>query len=96
VIHARALLIGSVGAPYRVGGPGGPRGPTDWKADAQALPFPVASFDTVVCTLGLCGFPGERAAITEMYRALRGSLLLLDHVGSHHTLIRLGQRLLES
>lgn len=67
------------------------------EADAQALPFPDASFDTVVCTLGLCGFPDERAAIVEMHRVLRsgGQLLLLDHVGSHHKLIWSGQRLLE-
>ena len=67
------------------------------EADAQALPFPDASFDTVVCTLGLCGFPDERGAIAEMHRVLRpgGTLLLLDHVGSHHKLIWLGQRLLE-
>ncbi|MEU4744129.1 methyltransferase domain-containing protein [Actinosynnema sp. NPDC023658] len=67
------------------------------EADAQALPFPDASFDTVVCTLGLCGFPDERAAISEMHRVLRpgGRLLLLDHVGSHHAPIRWGQRLLE-
>lgn len=67
------------------------------EADAQALPFPDAAFDTVVCTLGLCGFPDERAAIAEMHRVLRpgGTLLLLDHIGSHHKLIWLGQRLLE-
>jgi ubiquinone/menaquinone biosynthesis C-methylase UbiE len=67
------------------------------EADAQALPFPDAAFDTVVCTLGLCGFPDERAAIVEMHRALRpgGKLLLLDHIGSHHALILFGQRLLE-
>jgi len=67
------------------------------EADAQALPFPDASFDTVVCTLGLCGFPDERAAIAEMNRVLRpgGRLLLLDHVGSHHKPIWWGQRLLE-
>jgi ubiquinone/menaquinone biosynthesis C-methylase UbiE len=67
------------------------------EADAQALPFPDASFDTVVCTLGLCGFPDDRAAIAEMHRVLRpnGTLLLLDHIGSHHKLIHLGQRLLE-
>jgi ubiquinone/menaquinone biosynthesis C-methylase UbiE len=67
------------------------------EGDAQALPFPDASFDTVVCTLGLCGVPDERAAIAEAHRVLRpgGKLLLLDHVGSHHSLIRFGQRLLE-
>jgi ubiquinone/menaquinone biosynthesis C-methylase UbiE len=67
------------------------------EGDAQALPFPDASFDTVVCTLGLCGFPDERSAIAEMHRVLRpgGKLLLLDHVGSHHRLIHFGQWLLE-
>jgi ubiquinone/menaquinone biosynthesis C-methylase UbiE len=67
------------------------------EGDAQALPFPDTAFDTVVCTLGLCGFPDERAAIAEMFRVLRpgGTLLLLDHVGSHHRLIRFGQSLLE-
>jgi ubiquinone/menaquinone biosynthesis C-methylase UbiE len=68
------------------------------EADAQALPFPDASFDAVVCTLGLCGFPDERAAIAQMHRVLRpgGRLLLLDHIGSHHKLIWFGQRLLET
>lgn len=67
------------------------------EADAQALPFPEASFDTVVCTLGLCGVPDERATLAEMHRVLRpgGTLLLLDHVGSHHGVLRFGQRLLE-
>ena len=66
-------------------------------SDAQALPFADASFDTVVCTLGLCGFPDHRAAIAEMHRVLRpqGTLLLLDHVGSHHRVIYFGQWLLE-
>ncbi|ONF74399.1 class I SAM-dependent methyltransferase [Amycolatopsis keratiniphila] len=67
------------------------------EADAQALPFPEASFDTVVCTLGLCGVPDERVAVAEMHRVLRpgGMLLLLDHVGSHHRVLRFGQWLLE-
>jgi len=67
------------------------------EGDAQALPFPDASFDTVVCTLGLCGVPDERAAIAEMHRVLRagGPLLLLDHVGSHHRVVHFGQSLLE-
>lgn len=52
----------------------------------------------MVCTLGLCGFPNERVAIAEMHRVLRpkGTLLLLDHVGSHHRLIHCGQWLLEN
>ncbi|MFD2472962.1 class I SAM-dependent methyltransferase [Amycolatopsis silviterrae] len=67
------------------------------EADAQSLPFPDAAFDTVVCTLGLCGVPDERAAIAEMHRVLRpgGRLLLLDHIGSHRRFVLAGQRLLE-
>lgn len=54
------------------------------EADAEALPFPDASFDTVVCALGLCSIPRPGVAVREMARVLRpgGSLLLLDHVGS--------------
>ncbi|QBI53057.1 class I SAM-dependent methyltransferase [Streptomonospora litoralis] len=67
------------------------------EGEAHALPFPDGSFDTLVCTLGLCSVPDEREVIAEMYRVLRpgGQLLLLDHVGSHHRLIFLWQRLLE-
>lgn len=66
------------------------------QGDAQSLPFDDGSFDTVVCTLGLCGVPDERVAIGEMHRVLRpgGRLLLLDHIGSHHKPIRLVQRLI--
>ena len=67
------------------------------EGDAQALPFPDASFDTVVCTLSLCCIPDDKAAIDEMHRVLRpgGRLILLDHVASGNPLIRAGQRLLE-
>lgn len=67
------------------------------EADAQALPFVDASFDTVVCTLSLCAIPDHRAAIGEMARVLRpgGTLLLLDHVGSTWWPIWAAQRLLE-
>ncbi|MEO8262600.1 MAG: methyltransferase domain-containing protein [Pseudolysinimonas sp.] len=52
--------------------------------DAEHLPFDDASFDTVVCELGLCSIPHPAAAIAEMKRVLRpgGTLLLLDHIGS--------------
>ena len=49
-------------------------------ADAQALPFAAASFDSVVCTLGLNAIPDDRAAVAEMYRVLRpgGRLVLVE------------------
>ncbi len=68
------------------------------ESDAQALPFPDASFDTVVSTLTLCAVPDDRATITEMWRVLRpgGRLLLLDHIGSTWWPICAAQRLLET
>ena len=67
------------------------------EGDAQVLPFHDASFDTVVCTLALCGMPDDRAAVAEMFRVLRpgGKLLLLDHIGSDRRWLHLGQRLVE-
>jgi len=52
--------------------------------DAQDLPFRGASFDTVVCTLGLCTIPDDPGAVAEAARVLRpgGYLLLLEHVRS--------------
>jgi ubiquinone/menaquinone biosynthesis C-methylase UbiE len=66
-------------------------------ADAQALPFADAGFDTVVSTLSLCTIPDERAAIAEVLRVLRpgGHFLLLEHVRSPHRIVRLGQRAAE-
>ena len=58
------------------------------EADAQALPFGDASFDTVVCTLSLCAIPDDRRAVAEMIRVLRpgGRLLLLDQLADQpHT-----------
>ncbi|MBE1489603.1 class I SAM-dependent methyltransferase [Plantactinospora soyae] len=68
------------------------------EADAQALPFADAAFDTVVCTLSLCAIPDHARAIGEMTRVLRpgGKLLLLDHVASRWWPIRAGQRVLEA
>jgi ubiquinone/menaquinone biosynthesis C-methylase UbiE len=67
------------------------------QGDAQALAFPDASFDTVVCTLSLCSIPDDRKAVAEMKRVLRpgGRLLLLDHVPSTTRVWRDLQWLLE-
>jgi ubiquinone/menaquinone biosynthesis C-methylase UbiE len=67
------------------------------QGDAQALEFPDASFDTVVCTFSLCGIPDDRKAVAEMKRVLRpgGQLLLIDHVPSTTRLWRDIQWLLE-
>ena len=67
------------------------------QGDAQALAFPSASFDTVVCTLSLCSIPDDRRAIAEMKRVLRpgGQLRFLDHVPSSFWLWRGIQWLLE-
>lgn len=62
-------------------------------ADAERLPFPDKTFDTVVATLALCEVSDPVAALSEMKRVCRsdGSILLLDHVRSHHGVIGLLQ-----
>ena len=65
--------------------------------DAQALDFPDASFDSVLCTLALCTIPDDRAAVAEAYRVLRpgGRFSLLEHVRSPALPVRAVQRLIE-
>ncbi len=65
--------------------------------DAEALGFPDESFDSVVCTVSLCGVPDPRRAIGEMVRVLRpgGALLLADHVVARHAPLRGVQWLVE-
>jgi ubiquinone/menaquinone biosynthesis C-methylase UbiE len=60
------------------------------RADAHDLPFETGSFDTVVCTLGLCAIPDHDKALREMARVLRpgGRLILLDHIASSSRAIR--------
>jgi ubiquinone/menaquinone biosynthesis C-methylase UbiE len=68
------------------------------EADALALPFPDASFDTVVCTFSLCAIPSEQAAVREMTRVLRpgGLLLLADHIAGAPWPVRAVQRAIEA
>jgi ubiquinone/menaquinone biosynthesis C-methylase UbiE len=42
-------------------------------ADAEALPFPDASFDAVICECALCTFPDKQAAAREFNRVLHPS-----------------------
>jgi ubiquinone/menaquinone biosynthesis C-methylase UbiE len=41
------------------------------EGDAQDLPFPDATFDTVICTYAMCSVPDEVQTISEMKRVLR-------------------------
>jgi len=65
--------------------------------DAQALEFPDSSFDSVVCTLALCTIPDDAKAVAEVRRVLRpgGRFLLVEHVRSPVTAVRIGERLIE-
>lgn len=65
--------------------------------DAERLDFPDESFDTVVCTFGLCTIPDDRAAVREAKRVLRpgGRILLAEHVRSPNRLVRTIQRVLD-
>ena len=67
------------------------------QGSAHELPFAEASFDTVLCTFGLCAIPGPAAAVAEMVRVLRpgGRLILVDHVVSSSRLVRGMQWLVE-
>jgi len=67
------------------------------EGDAMVLPFPDATFDSVVCTFVLCGVPDDRAAIGEMVRVLRpgGRLLLGDHVVAAAWPVRWLERVVE-
>ncbi|WP_410657512.1 class I SAM-dependent methyltransferase [Amycolatopsis sp. lyj-112] len=60
------------------------------RANAHDLPFEAESFDTVLCTLGLCAIPDDGKALEEMVRVLRpgGRLILLDHVASTSRVVR--------
>ena len=60
------------------------------EADAQALPFPAASFDTVIATCVFCSVPDPVLGLCEIRRVLvpGGQLLLLEHVLSKRLRLR--------
>jgi ubiquinone/menaquinone biosynthesis C-methylase UbiE len=60
-----------------------PRMPIEWHAaSAEAMPLPDASFDVVLCQMGLQFMPDRRAALREMRRVLvRGGRLILNLPG---------------
>ncbi len=64
------------------------------QADAAHLPWPDASFDSVVCTFALCCVPDEVAVLAELRRVVRpeGRVLVADHVESSAWLGRVAQR----
>jgi len=57
--------------------------------DAERLPFPDRSFDTVVSTWTLCSIPDAVAALREIRRVLRpdGVFLFLEHGRSERPLV---------
>lgn len=65
--------------------------------DAQALGFPDASFDTVICTYALCTIPDDRAAVREAKRVLRagGKFILAEHVRSPNLVVKAIERAIE-
>lgn len=65
------------------------------RARAEELPFETGSFDTVVCTLGLCAVDDPHRAIAELSRvcAPDGQILLLEHTRSTYPILGLIQDL---
>lgn len=66
------------------------------QAEAEALPFPDATFDTVAISLALCTIPDPRASLLELARVCRpeGRIVLLEHVKSTAGPLAMAQRLL--
>jgi len=65
--------------------------PIEWvEADAQALPFPAASFDLVTVAFGLRNIADTRAGLAEMARVCRpgGTLAILEFSLPKNTLVR--------
>jgi AhpD family alkylhydroperoxidase len=72
------------------------REPTLAIGDAGRLPYPDASFDTVVATFVLCSVDDVDGTLREARRVLRpgGTVRLLEHARSHHPRLARAQRAL--
>jgi ubiquinone/menaquinone biosynthesis C-methylase UbiE len=70
------------------------RSPVLGAADAASLPYPDASFDTVVATFVLCSVDDVDGTLREARRVLRpgGTVRLLEHARSHHPRLAGAQR----
>jgi ubiquinone/menaquinone biosynthesis C-methylase UbiE len=66
------------------------------QADAESLPFPDATFDTVAISLALCTIPDPVKALLELGRVCRpnGRIVMLEHVRSTARPLAAMQRLL--
>lgn len=66
------------------------------QGDAEALPFPDDSFDTVAISLALCTVPDPVMALREMARVCRpdGRVVMLEHVLSPVPPVAVAERLL--
>jgi len=64
------------------------------RGDARALPFPDASFDTVVATLLFCSVPDQAAGLAEIRRVIDpdGLYILMEHVRPEARLLRRAAR----
>lgn len=78
------------------GAGGGSRGVLFIHGDAEALPFPEASFDTAVETFVLCTADRPQRVLREMVRVVRpgGRVLLMDHGISKNRAVAILQRAL--
>ncbi len=64
--------------------------------DVAELPYPDASFDTVLSTMAFSGYPDGRRALSEMVRVLRpGGMLVIIDVNYPGDRNRLGHALVE-
>ena len=57
-------------------------------ANAEALPFPDKSFDTVLSEFTLCAMEDPVAALREMVRVAKGRVILVEHGLSYWTIVR--------